>query len=147
MYRGCQIFAQNCTRFASTSRKAISYLSCTLSQHFGDQNLPCSKLLCPPNILYTFKVFWDIPSCPSAVKFDISMPRVVYQVLTSQEPNSDIPTMLNVLKEFIAASIDQVIEANGGVPVSFPRDAAKERYQLALFESIKLMDPTSHTCT
>ena len=103
------------------------------------------KLLCPPNILYTFQVFLDIPDCPSAIRFDICMLTVVYQVLISQRPLSDISTTLNVLKEFIATDIDPIIDVNGGVRVSSPRDASKEKYQLALVESIKSMDPTCHT--
>ena len=40
-------------------------------------------------------------------------------------------------------AIDPVIEANGGVPVSSPRDVAKEKYQLALLKGIRSMDTTS----
>ena len=89
------------------------------------------------------EVLLDIPTCPSAIKFDINMLRVVHEVLTYQR-YSDIPRALDVLKKFIASDIDPVIESNGGVPVSSPRDVAKEKYQLALLKSIKSMDPTSH---
>ena len=88
------------------------------------------------------KVFLDIPICPSAIKFDINMLRVVHEVMTYRR-YSNIPRALDVLKKLIASDIDPVIEANGGVPVSYPRDIAKEKYQLALLKRIKSMDPTS----
>ena len=81
-------------------------------------------------------------SCPSSIKFDINVLRVVCQVLFNRS-YLDIPRVLDILKRFIASRIEPVIEANGGVPVSSPRDVAKEKYQLALLKSIKSMDPTS----
>ena len=85
-------------------------------------------------------VFLDFPTCPSSVKFDIHMLRVVCQVMLAYErPSLDIPSTLKVLKKFIASDIDPV------VPVSFPRDIAKEKYQLALLKSIKSMEPTSRS--
>ena len=90
-----------------------------------------------------FDIFLDSSNCPSPIKFDINMLRVVYLVL-SRQSYSGIPRRLDALKKIIASDIDPVIEANGGVPVSSPRDVAKEKYQLALLKSIKSMDPTSH---
>ena len=101
------------------------------------------KLLHPPSDPDVFELFLDNPTCPSAVKFDISMLRVVYQVLAYRQRNADIPRTLDVLKKFVTSNIDPVIKANGGVPVSSPRDVAKEKCQLALLKSIKSMDPSS----
>ena len=94
------------------------------------------------NKCYLIEVLLDNPICP-AIKFDLNMLRVVCEVLTYRR-YSDIPRALDVLKKFIASDIDPVMEANGGVPVSSPRDVAKEKYQLDLLKSIKSMDPTSH---
>ena len=86
-------------------------------------SLVVPKHLCQ-HTLYVFEVFLDNPACPSGIKFDIIMLRVVYQVLVYR-PCSDIPRRLDVLKKFIASDIDPVMEVNGGVPVSTPREVTK----------------------
>ena len=68
------------------------------------------------------------------------MLKVFYQVLTCQQPSSDIPRTFDVLNTFTASDKDPVIEANGGLHVSSPRDVAKEKYRLPLLKSIKSTD-------
>ena len=102
---------------------------------------------------YFNDVFLDLHTCPSAVKLDINMLRVVCQVLAYRQ-EADIPRTLDVLKRFIASEIDPVIEANGGVPSWFISQGCSERepsisfasnHQVIIFNTLVSLDSEKET--
>ena len=91
------------------------------------------------------EVFLDNPNCPSTMKLDIKLLRVVYTLLRSP-PSSLYPECLDAVKKFVKSAMDPMIEPSGEVPLSSFKNVIKEKAQLAVLESIKSMDPASNMC-
>ena len=104
------------------------------------QMFPSAK---PRNSADVANIFLQCRSCPPAIKFDINVLRIIRRVFLCHF-DSSFQKSVNFLKKLIESDIEPIVKANGGVPVSSPRDVVKEKYQLALLKSIKSIDPDSH---